>query len=237
VLLPLVVDTGGVGDGFSLPSGTVTFLLTDIEASSRSWEADPDAMAEAVAHHYDILDEAITQHSGLRPTEQGEGDTVVGAFPKASDAIAAALAARRTLVEKLGSRFRVRMAVHAGEARLRPDRDGVLRNYVGSAIIRAARLRACGHGGQVLVSSAAADLAADLLPPKAALADLGFHRLRDLVRPEHVFQLQHPDLASTFPPLRSLDELPNTLPTRSRPCSAVTPSWPLSRRSWPSTGA
>jgi predicted ATPase/class 3 adenylate cyclase/DNA-binding NarL/FixJ family response regulator len=211
--LPLVVDTGGVGGGFSLPSGTVTFLLTDIESSTRNWEADPAAMAPAVARHYELLDEAVAEYGGLRPVEQGEGDSIVAAFAKASDALGAALAAQRALSEELRGRFRVRMALHTGEARLRPDPDGVMRNYVGPAIIRTARLRACGHGGQVLVSGTAADLAADALPEGASLLDLGSLRLRDLVRAERVFQLLHPDLPSDFPPLRSLEELPNTLPT------------------------
>jgi predicted ATPase/class 3 adenylate cyclase/DNA-binding CsgD family transcriptional regulator len=211
--LPLVVDTGGVGGGFSLPAGTVTFLLTDIESSTRNWEADRAVMAAAVARHYEVLDRAVADHGGVRPVEQGEGDSVVAAFAKASDAVAAALAAQRALLAELGSVFRVRMAVHTGEAMLRPDRDGVVRNYVGPAIIRAARLRACGHGGQVLVSGAAAELAADVLPEGVSLVDLGSRRLRDLVRAERVFQLVHPELPGEFPPLRSLEELPNTLPT------------------------
>src|SRR5262245_61574943 len=136
--LPLTVDTGGVGGGFSLPAGTVTFLLTDIESSTRNWEADRAAMAPAVARHYELLDQAVVEHDGLRPVEQGEGDSIVAAFAKSSDAVAAALAAQRLLLDELGAVFRVRMAVHTGEAMLRADRDGVVRNYVGPAIIRAA---------------------------------------------------------------------------------------------------
>jgi predicted ATPase/class 3 adenylate cyclase/DNA-binding NarL/FixJ family response regulator len=211
--LPLTVDTGGVGGGFSLPAGTVTFLLTDIEPSTRTWESDRAVMAPAVARHYELLDQAVVDHDGLCPVEQSEDDSIVAAFAKPSDAVAAALAAQRALLGELGSLFRVRMAVHTGEAILRPDRDGVVRNYVGPAILRAARLRACGHGAQILVSGAAADLAADLLPEGATLLDFGSRRLRDLVRPERVFQLVHPDLPGEFPPLRSLEELPNTLPT------------------------
>ena len=211
--LPLTVDTGGMGGEFSLPAGTVTFLLTDIESSTRNSEADRAAMAGAVARHYELLDRAVVDHGGLRPVEQGEGDSVVAAFARASDAIAAALAAQRALLGEVGGVFQVRMAVHTGEAMLRPDRDGVVRNYVGPAIIRAARLRACGHGGQVLVSAAAAELAADVLPKGVSLLDLGSRRLRDLVRPERVFHLVHIDLPGEFPPLRSLEELPNTLPT------------------------
>jgi predicted ATPase/DNA-binding NarL/FixJ family response regulator len=199
--LPLTVDTGGMGGGFSLPAGTVTFLLT--ERSSGGEELD--------ARHRALVDQAVTTHGGLRPVEEGEGDSVVAVFAKASDAVAAAMDAQRALLEEVGSQ--VRMAVHTGEATLRPDGDGVLRDYVGPAILRAARLRACGHGGQVLVSGAAADLAADQMPDGASLLDLGSLRLRDLVRPERVFQLAHADLPTEFPPLRSLEELPNTLPT------------------------
>jgi predicted ATPase/class 3 adenylate cyclase/DNA-binding CsgD family transcriptional regulator len=211
--LPLTVDTGGVGGEFSLPAGTVTFLLADIEPSTRNREADRAAIAPTLARHHELLDQAVAEHGGLLPLEQGAGDSVVAAFAKASDAVAAAVAAQRALVAELGSVFRVRMAVHTGEAMLRPDIDSAARNYVGPAIIRAARLRACGHGGQVLVSGAAADLAADLLPEGVSLVDLGSRRLRDLVRPERVFQLAHADLPGEFPPLCSLEELPNTLPT------------------------
>jgi class 3 adenylate cyclase len=196
-----------------LPAGTVTFLLTAIESSTRNWEADRAVMAPAVARHYKLSDQAVVDHGGLRPVEQREGDSIVAAFAKASDAVAAALAAQRVLLAELGSLFRVRMAVHTGEAMCYPDRDGVVRNYAGPAIIRTASLRACGHGGQILVSGAVAELAADLLPDGVSLLDLGSRRLRDLVRPERVFQLVHPDLPGGFPPLRSSEELPNTLPT------------------------
>src|SRR4051794_6666721 len=155
-------------------------------------------MAPAVTRHYELLDAAIEDNGGLRPVEQGEGDSVVAAFTTASDAVAAALAAQRALLAELGATFRVRMAVHAGEVMLRPDRDGALRNYFGPTIIRTARLRACGHGGQVLLSGVAAELAADVLPEGASLVDLGSLRLRDLVRPERVFQLMHADLPSEF---------------------------------------
>ena len=210
---PLTVETGGVGGGFSLPAGTVTLLLTEVESSSREAEPAPDVVSAAVARHVQLLDQAITEHGGLRPVEQGEGGSAVAAFGKASDAVAAALQAQRGALGELDGVLRVRMAVHTGEAVLRPDRRGVLRNDLGQAIIRAVRLRACGHGGQVLVSGAAADLAGDGLPAGASLLDLGSLRLRDLVRPERVFQVVHADLPRDFPPLRSLEELPNTLPT------------------------
>ena len=193
---------------FTLPNGTVAFLLTDIEGSSSRWDADPASMGPAVTRHYAILDEAVTRHGGVRPVEQGEGDSIVAAFSRATDAIAAAVDAQRELLAEVGDRFKVRMAVHAGEAQLRDEG-----NYFGQAVIRCARLRALGHGGQVLVSRTAADLSLDALPDGAELLDLGEVRLRDLGRREHVFQLCHADLPSEFPSLRSPDSVANNLPT------------------------
>ena len=138
-------DRGSVH--FTLPTGVVTFLLTDIEGSSRAWQADADLMAPAVARHYEIIDEVVVRWGGVRPIEQGEGDSIVAAFSRATDAAAAALDAQRQLLEELGDRFRVRMALHTGEAQLRDEG-----NYFGHAVIRCARLRSCGHGGQVLLS-------------------------------------------------------------------------------------
>lgn len=194
----------------SLPTGTVTFLLTDIAGSTRGWEADAEAMSRAVRRHYEIIDDAVAVHGGVRPVEQGEGDSVVAAFERASDAIAAALEAQRRLnVEAWATSepVRVRIAVHTGEAELRDER-----NYAGPAVIRAARLRSLGHGGQTLVSRTAADLVVDRLPEGASLRDLGRYSLRDLGRPEQVFQLCHPALNGEFPTLRSLDAFPNNLP-------------------------
>jgi predicted ATPase/class 3 adenylate cyclase/DNA-binding CsgD family transcriptional regulator len=196
----------------ALPSGTVTFLLTDIEGSTQAWERHGARMAEAVARHYDLLDAAVAARGGVRPLEQGEGDSLVAAFASASDAVAAALEAQQGLAEEAwpeGAEIAVRMALHTGEAQVRDDRF-----YVGPTIIRCARLRALGHGGQVLISSTTADLLADRLPAGAALLPLGLHRLRDLRQPERVFQLAHPAIGSQFPPLRSLDALPNNLPVQ-----------------------
>src|SRR5882724_2180220 len=146
----------------SLPAGTVTLLLTDIEGSTRTWEEHGGEMAGAVARHYEILDAAVAAHRGVRPVEQGEGDSLVAAFDRASDAVAAALEAQQALVEEdwpAGAVLAVRMALHTGEAQIRDDRY-----YAGPSIIRCARLRALGHGGQVLISGTAADLLADGLP-------------------------------------------------------------------------
>ena len=195
----------------ALPTGTVTFLLTDVESSTRLWEEAPAEMTDAVPRHYAVLDEAITRHGGVRPQEQGEGDSIVAAFARASDAVRAAVDAQRALRTSTPA-LRVRMAVHAGEAQMR---DG--NNYLGHAVIRCARLRSCARGGQILVSDVVASLVADRLPEGAALVDLGVHRLRDLSRPERVWQLAHADLPAEPGPLRSLDEFRHNLPSASTP--------------------
>ena len=193
-----------------LPTGTVTFLLTDIEGSTVHWATEPDAMADAVARHYEILDRVVAAHGGVRPIEQGEGDSVVAAFARTSDAVAAALEAQRRLRTErwpTSTPLSVRIAVHAGDARLRDEG-----NYAGPAIIRTARLRAIAHGGQIVASSAVRDIVVDDLPDGVTLVDLGMHRLKDLSRPERVWQVVHPELQTDFPSLRSLDAVPNNLP-------------------------
>ena len=139
-----------------LPTGTVTFLMTDIEGSTRAWVREADAMPAAVSRHYEILDEAVAAHGGVRPVEQGEGDSVVAAFSRASDAVAAAVTAQQLLGAEQwpdGVPLSVRMAIHTGEAQLRDDG-----NYFGLTVIRCARVRSCGHGGQVLLSDVTAAL-------------------------------------------------------------------------------
>jgi predicted ATPase/DNA-binding CsgD family transcriptional regulator len=203
---PVAEHNGGVGAREGVPEGTVTFVMTDIESSTRLWAERPDDMAVAVPRHYEILDRAVAAHGGVRPVEQGEGDSVVAVFAGAADAVAAAAAAQRTLAEELPW-LRVRMAVHTGEALLRDEG-----NYAGPSIIRCARIRSCGHGGQVLVSDTTATLVVDALADDLCLQDLGVARLRDLARPERVWQVDAPGLGSSFPPLRSLDAAPNNLP-------------------------
>ncbi|MHB8693542.1 MAG: ATP-binding protein, partial [Solirubrobacteraceae bacterium] len=201
----------GIADlGAGLPTGTVTFLLSDVEGSTRLWERAPAAMARAVPAHYEILAEAVGRHGGVRPVEQGEGDSIVGAFGRASDAVAAALDAQRRLLAQVwpeGIELRVRIALHTAEAQLRDEG-----NYFGVALSRCARIRAIAYGGQTLLSRATYDLVVDAMPDSASLVDLGVHRLRDLGRPEHVHALAHPDLPADFPAPRSLDALPHNLP-------------------------
>src|SRR5579863_6627862 len=189
------------------PTGTVTFLFSDIEGSTVRWERDREAMDVALARH-DALMRAAMQTRGAYVFKT-MGDAFCTAFATALDAIAAALDAQRALASEDFSAvegLRVRMALHAGSAN---ERDG---DYFGPAVNRVARLLAIGHGGQVLVSGASADLSQGELPPRAALRDLGEHRLKDLTHPEQVYQLVAPGLTSEFPPLRSLEALPNNLP-------------------------
>ncbi len=176
-----------------LPTGTVTLLLADVEGSTRLWESQPKEMTAALARLNSVVSDVIAAHDGVRPVEQGEGDSFVAAFARASDALAAALDMQRAPLAPI----RLRIGVHTGEIQLRDEG-----NYAGPTINRTARLRDLGHGGQTLLSGATEALVLDGLPCDAWLSDLGTHPLRDLPRPERVVQLGHPDLVNEFPPLR-----------------------------------
>ncbi|MFI5511606.1 LuxR C-terminal-related transcriptional regulator [Mycobacterium sp. NPDC051804] len=177
-----------------LPTGTVTLLLADIEGSTRLWDNHSDEMRAAVARLDRTLAEVVVAHRGVRPVEQGEGDSFVIAFARASDAVACAVAVQRAPLAPI----RLRIGLHTGEVQLRDEG-----NYIGPTINRTARLRDLAHGGQTLVTSTTEDLVLDHLPEGAWLIDLGQHALRDLPRPERVRQLCHPDLLNDFPPLRA----------------------------------
>lgn len=181
-----------------LPTGTVTLLLADVEGSTRLWETQPDVMAAAVARLDEALAELVVTHDGVRPVEQGEGDSFVIAFSRASDAVACALALQRAPLAPI----RLRVGIHSGEVRLRDEG-----NYVGPTINRTARLRDLAHGGQTVLSGTTDDLVAESLPEGAWLMDLGAHPLRDLARPQRVVQLCHGDLRNDFPPLRSVSSV------------------------------
>lgn len=186
---------------------TATFLFTDIEGSTQLWERHPEAMKHALAQHDAILLRAIESNNGHLVKTTGDG--VLAAFETAVSALTASLAAQQTLHAEVWEEIqmlRVRMGLHTGEAEARAD------DFFGPALNRTARLMAVGHGGQVLVSAATAGLVRHYLPPDVTLLDLGEHRLKDLIRPEHVFQVVHPALPTDFPPLRSLDAFPNNLP-------------------------
>ncbi len=193
----------------TISPGTYTFLFTDLEGSSHLWEAYPEAMKSALARHDAILRGAIEANQGRIVKTTGDG--CHAAFETAAGAVKAALAAQQTLIRETWSEIgpqplRVRMGIHTGEAESRAG------DYYGSAVNRAARLMSVGHGGQVLVSAVSAELVLDVLPPGTSLLDLGEHRLKDLVRPEHIYQLVHESLPAGFPPLKSLDSYPNNLP-------------------------
>src|SRR5919202_1203158 len=184
-----------------LPTGTVTFLFTDIEGSTTRWEHQRQAMQQALARHDALLHQAITTYGGH--VFKTMGDAFYAAFATPPDALAAALAAQRTLNAELWEdsidTLRVRMALHTGVVETR-DAD-----YFGPPLNRIARLLSAGHGGQILLTAAMQELVRDHLPPQVELRDLGEYRLKDLIRPERVFQIVAPDLAQNFPPLRTLD--------------------------------
>jgi predicted ATPase/class 3 adenylate cyclase/DNA-binding CsgD family transcriptional regulator len=177
-----------------LPTGTVTLLLADVEGSTRLWESAPDEMTAAIARLDSVLTDLVAAKGGVRPVEQGEGDSFVVAFARASDAVACALALQRAPLAPL----RLRIGVNTGEIQLRDEG-----NYIGPTINRTARLRDLGHGGQTLMSGATESMVLDHLPDDAWLNDLGTHPLRDLPRPERVVQLCHPDIRNDFPALRT----------------------------------
>ena len=160
---------------------------------------------------------------------------MVAAFARASDAVAAAIDAQRSFMAEPwppGADLHVRMAVHTGEAQLRDEG-----NYFGQTVIRCARLRAVGHGGQILVSDAAAGLVVDQLPDGVHLADLGTHRLKDLGRPERVWQVIHPDLPAAQAPLRSLDVHRHNLPVQLTPLIGRETTSPRSASSSATSGS
>jgi predicted ATPase/class 3 adenylate cyclase len=192
-----------------LPSGTVTFLFTDVEGSTRLWEDHPDAMRAAMARHDELLRGAVESSNGF--VVKGRGDGLHAVFATADAAVRAAIDCQHAMRAEdwpVTEPLRVRIGIHTGAAELR---DG---DYFGSAVNRAARLEAVAHGGQVVCSHATADLARDALPEGVALVDIGEHRLRDLSRPERVFQVEAPGLDATFGRLGSLDAFPGNLPVQ-----------------------
>ena len=207
---PRVTDAGASREQpVPLPGGTVTFLFTDIEGSTRRWEHSPAAMRAAVDRHFALLRAAIAAHGGH--IFRTEGDGLCAAFATAPPALAAALAAQVALHTKpwpAGDALRVRMALHTGAAEVQ---DG---DYVGACLNRMGRLHKLGHGCQTLLSRTTCDLVREALPAGAGLRDLGEHRLRDLAEPEQVFQLLHPELPADFPPLKSVDVPRHNLPVQ-----------------------
>ena len=165
----------------------VTFLLTDIEGSTAAWEADADAMAVALARHDELVEQVVTSRGGRLIKTRGEGDATFSVFERPSAAAAAAIELQDAIRHEpwaLAEPMRIRVALHTGEVELR---DG---DYFGRAVNRAARLRSLAAGGQILCSGATAELVIDSLPDDVVLADLGMRQLKNLARPEHVFELR-----------------------------------------------
>jgi predicted ATPase/class 3 adenylate cyclase len=185
-----------------LPAGTVTFLLTDIEGSTRRWETAPDAMEAALGQHNRLITDVIGKHRGVVVTSRGEGDSFFAVFSSAVSAVEAAGACQRRLEREAwpaGAELRVRMGLHTGEASVRGG------DYVDHAPInRCARVKAAAHGGQVLLTKTTHDLVEDRLGNGFGLMRLGEFRLRDLSEPELIYQLTHADLPLDFPPLDTI---------------------------------
>src|SRR5271156_6735574 len=196
-----LVNWSDLGVSGLLPTGTVTLLLADVESSTRLWETQASEMSTAFARLNQTVSDIIATHDGVRPVEQGEGDSFVAAFARASDAVAAALDIQRAPLAPI----RLRIGVHTGQVQLRDEG-----NYAGPTINRTARLRDLAHGGQTVLSGATEPLVIDWLPADVWLTDLGTHPLRDLPRPERVVQLCHPDLVNEFAPLRVPDTVVST---------------------------
>ncbi len=190
-----------------LPTGTVTFLFSDIEGSTRLFQHLGDRYGQLLADHRLLLRTAFQERNGHEV--ETEGDSFFIVFSRATDAVAAAVAGQQAIATHSWPKdavVRVRMGLHTGEAQRAEA------GYVGMDVYRTSRICAAGHGGQILLSQTTRELVANDLPDGIRLRDLGEHRLRDLAQPHRLFQVVVPNLAADFPPLRSLDVLPNNLP-------------------------
>ncbi len=190
-----------------LPTGTVTFLFTDIEGSTRLLQQLGERYADVLETHRRLLRGVIQQTRGYE--FESQGDAVLAAFGSARDALAAAVAAQRALHSypwPEGAPVRVRMGLHTGHPTVKGS------GYVGLVLHATARISQAGHGGQILTSQVTRDLVADDLPPGVTLRSLGVHRLKDLSQPQTIFQVVDPDLPNSFPPLKLLDAVLNNLP-------------------------
>ena len=198
-----------------LPSGTVTFLFTDIEGSTPLWEREPEQMRLALARHDAILRTAIATHGGHAYKTIGDAFQAAFAFP--AHAVAAALAAQRAFAAQAwetSDPVRVRMGVA-----YRSGGGGGQRLRTTHTLNRVARIMAAGHGGQILLSGEVADLVRRDLPADVTLRDMGKQRMKGLTHLEHLFQLVAPDLPAAFPPLKTLDTLPTQPAGAARPAS------------------
>jgi len=196
-----------------LPSGTVTFLFTDIEGSTKLSQQHPESMPKLLTRHHEILDQAIAAHNGF--TFEIVGDSYTVAFHNAGDALDAALDIQRALFQEAWSPapIKVRMGIHTGTAQVevateRPRYSGY------TTLATSQRVMSAGHGGQILLSQSAADMTSDKLPADVQLKDLGERRLKDVLQPVHIYQLIAPDLPPDFPPLNTLEVVNHNLPTQ-----------------------
>ncbi|HEY6074563.1 MAG TPA: adenylate/guanylate cyclase domain-containing protein [Anaerolineales bacterium] len=202
-----------MGDQNQFPTGTVTFLFTDIEGSTKLAQEHPNEMPELLARHNTILHQSIEQHHGF--VFRIVGDSFSAAFDRASDALSAALEAQRGLQNESWSpaSIKVRMGIHTGSAQLENDpRGAAYEGYATLALTQ--RIMSVGHGGQILLSQTTHDLIRERLPDGTELRDMGERRLKDIVRPEHIYQVAAPDLLSEFPPLTTLETINHNLPAQ-----------------------
>jgi len=214
-------------ESMGLPSGTLTFLLTDVEGSTHLWEVAREAMAVALPRSLQRVEEIATARGGVLPVEQGEGDSRLAVFERAADALEAALAIQRAMAAEPwpeGAALAIRIAVHAGDARLRDERT-----YGGGVVHRAAGLRALARGGQTLVSRAVHDLVADELPAGIDLVDLGRHRLRACPARNRSSSCATPTSRWSTGACGRLRPSPTTFRRRCRASSDGSPSGPC----WP----
>ena len=196
--------TDATGNPAAKPSGTVTFLFTDIQGSTSMWERDATRMQAALARHDEIMRGVVTEHGGH--VFKMVGDACYAAFSSAPEALAAGVAGQHAIFSEPWDercRVRIRMALHTGEAE---ERDG---DYFGPPLNRVARLLSAGHGGQTLISRTTKELAGGNLPEEVTLRDMGERRLKDLKEPERIFQVMAPGLPTEFPPLKTLETSSN----------------------------
>jgi predicted ATPase/class 3 adenylate cyclase len=197
-----------------LPTGTVTFLFTDIEGSTELWESDEASARQVLIRHDQIIEGLVEENEGMLVRPRGEGDSRFAVFQHAPGAAASAAAIQRAFIEESWPTvepLKIRMGLHTGHADLREG------DYYGSAVNRCARVRSLGHGGQVLLSLATEQVIADYLPEQVELVDLGLHPLKGLKRHEQIFQMVIPDVPSEFPPLETQAGPKHNLPEQLTP--------------------
>ena len=190
-----------------LPSGTVTFLFTDIEGSTKLWEKYPEKMKSALAKHDSILKDAVESNKGhiIKTT----GDGIHAVFSTVIDAIKASIESQHNLANQTNNpSIKIRIGIHTGEAELR---DG---DYYGGTLNRAARIMSIGHGGQILISETTLQIAREHLPEDVSVLDLGQHQLKGLSNAEQIYQISKPELQQEFPALKSQTQARNNIPTQ-----------------------